>query len=161
MMYRIVYNKLSFSLQSPFHVHAHTTHTHTANVAVIISPESRFVLPGNTTSLVATVHANPSPNTAGWYLNNEQITPGNRDGTIYSITMNSTRYTLKIQNIQESRLGEYEFVATVGNQTARDSITLTFPGGFAFLYYHKLIPKPPSSWPGNETKVTCTTLSMQ
>ena len=136
MMYRIVYNKLSFSLLSPFHVHAHTTHTHTANVVVIISPESRFVLAGNTTSLVATVHANPSPDTVGWYLNNERITPGNHDGTIYSITMNSTTYTLKIQNIQESRLGEYEFVATVGNLTARDSITLTFPGGFTLSQAH-------------------------
>ena len=84
-------------------------------------------------------------------------------------------YTLRIQNIQESRLGLYEFVATIGNQTASDGITLSFPGVFdQTLDYHKLIPKPPSassSWPGNDIKLgnerkvtytinTCTTLSM-
>ena len=172
MMYRIVYTKLSFSLPSPL-----LLHTHTANLAVIISSssESRLVLAGNTTTLVATVHAHPSPDTAGWYLNGNQIFPGDHDGTIYSFTMNSTMYTLRIQNIQASRLGLYEFVATVGNQTASDGITLSFPGAFdQTLDYHKLIPKPPfasSSWPGNDVKLgndrkvtctinTCTTLSM-
>ena len=105
-------------------------HTHTANLAVIISSESRLVLAGNTTTLVATVHAHPSPDTAGWYLNGNQIDAGDHDGTVYSFTINSTMYTLRIQNIQESRLGLYEFVATVGNQTASDGITLTFPGAF-------------------------------
>ena len=127
-MYTIVYTKLSFSLLSPLLLHTHT-HTHTANPAVIISSESRLVLAGNTTTLVAIVYAHPSPNTAGWYLNGNQIDAGNHDGTIYSFTVDSgTMYTLRIQNIQESRLGLYEFVATVGNQNASDGITLSFPG---------------------------------
>ena len=122
-MYTIVDTKLS--LLSPLLLH---THTHTANPAVIISSEPRLVLTGNTTTLVATVHAHPSANTAGWYLNGNQINAGDHGGTIYSFTVDSTMYTLRIQNIQESRLGLYEFVATVGNQTAVDGITLSFPG---------------------------------
>ena len=108
----------------------HYIHTHTVNPAVFISSESRLVLAGNTTTLVATVHAHPSPDTAGWYLNGNQIDAGDHGGTIYSFTIDSTMYTLRIQNIQEGRLGLYEFVATIGNQTTRDSITLTFPGAF-------------------------------
>ena len=71
-----------------------------------------------------------------------------------------------IQNIQESRLGLYKFVVTVGNHTASDGITLTFPGAFNQTSdYHRFIPKPPfasPSWPGNEVQlgnkcnITCT-----
>ena len=104
------------------HTHSHNT-TPTANPAVFISAEIQYVLAGNTTSLVATVHAHPSVDMAGWYLNNTPIDTGGH----YTVSVANTMHTLRIQNVREDQLGLYEFVATVGNQTASDSIRLVFP----------------------------------
>ena len=107
------------------HTHTHThTRTHTANPAVFVSDEIQYVLAGNTASLVATVHAHPSVDMAGWYFNDTPIDTGAR----YTASMDNTLYTLRIEDVQGDQLGLYEFVATVGNQTASDNILLVYPG---------------------------------
>ena len=122
---RTLVHKLTHTLtNSLFLYHAHA---HTANPAVFISTKLKYVLPGDSSTLIATVYAFPQEDAiAEWYLNGQRINIDSDNR--YSSNTDGNQYTLQLRSVDASLLGEYEIVVTVQGQNSSDFVNLTFPG---------------------------------
>ena len=106
-------------------------HTPIANPAVFLRSRVYYVLPGNTTTLEARVHASSSSMAVvRWYHANRIINDANENS--YTASSEGDIYRLEVNSVSESELGRYTVVVTLDGRMANDTTTLSYPG----MYLH-------------------------
>ena len=75
-------------------------------------------------TITANIFAHPIDDSIQWFHEGSLVDP--LTDTRFSI--NNDRRELHINNVEESVLGTYEVVASIGNYSATDSVTVEIPG---------------------------------
>ena len=110
-------------------------HIPTANPAVFLRSRFYYVLPGNTTTLEARVHASSSSMAVvRWYHANRLINDASENS--YTASSEGDIYRLEVNSVSESELGKYTVVVTLDGRMANDTTTLSYPGMYLYMYYH-------------------------
>ena len=103
-----------------------------ADPALYIAERVIFTTMGSTAQITAAIYSsNPSILTIKWYHANTLIDIDNNPR--YSVTQNGSffyTYTLNVMNVDESVLGWYRIVVTVGaeGRNETESVRLNYPG---------------------------------